>query len=92
MPYGEHGRLIDQQRASPLPVDGASGVPEAPLGGRPVPEPVPAFAPTDRPLEPGTTGTQPFTANQTLPAKELLRTMFAKRPSPWIARLLDGME
>lgn len=92
MPYGEHGRLLDQQRSAPLPVDGAAGVPQAPLGGRAVPAPVPAFGPTERPLEPGTSGARPITANQTIPAREVLRTMFAKRPSPWIARLLDGMD
>ena len=75
--------------AQGVPGGGGSG---APAGGGPVPAPpVDAFGPTQRPQQPimtGVTGAQG--AAPQLTADQILRMMFRKRPSPWIARMLSG--
>ena len=87
--YGEHGALESQQQGAPLPDEsggsggGASAGPSAaPSGGPPG-----LFGPTNRPQEAITAGAITPGQNQ-LDPDSLLRLLYAKRPSPYLARLL----
>ena len=93
--YGEASALTSQQQAAPLaaggggtpPPGGSAGPPMGGGGGG-------MFAPTGRPSEPITAGamTPGSQGGPALTADELLRMLYRKRPSPWIARLLGGRE
>lgn len=96
-PYGTAGALAEQQRGAPLAVanepavggtaDQGSVRPQAAQAPGVVgPDP---FGPSQRPSEPGGFGEG---GPEQLTAGQLLRIMYQKRPSPWIARLLDDLE
>jgi hypothetical protein len=92
--YGESKALTEQQQGAPL----ASG-PTPPSGGTPAPSgggggPAPSgpglFGPTARPTESIMAGANGAPDQPQLTSDELLRVMYQKRPSPYLARLLRG--
>ncbi len=87
--YGEHGALESQQQGAPLPDESGGPPSAAPAGAGAAPSggPPGMFGPTNRPTEPITAG-QAQPGQQQLTADELLRLMYSKRPSPYLARLL----
>jgi hypothetical protein len=73
---------VAPQAGPPTTVEG-----RAPGGGG-------VFGPTQRPGEPVTAGTYPTPVqgfgNEELSADDIIREMYAKRPSPWLLRLMRG--
>ncbi len=53
--------------------------------------PIPPFGPTGRPFEPPTTGAVPLGGPTVTRPEDVLRALYRKRPSPWIARLLNEL-
>ncbi len=90
--YGEAKALTEQQQAAPLAAgsvgpEGPQGGGAPPGGGQP-PQGPGLFGPTQRPSEPITTGALGAPDQPMLTADELLRVMYRKRPSPYLARLI----
>ena len=94
--YGESKALTEQQQGAPM----AAGGPTGPTGGA---APGPAggaappggggaglFGPTARPTESIMAGANGAPDQPQLTSDELLRVMYQKRPSPYLARLLRG--
>lgn len=93
-PYGARQASEDQQAAAPLA--GGSTPPATPEEGGPPGGSVPSgspdlFGPTRRPNESITAGAMPVGPGQPqLTSDELLRILYQKRPSSYLARLLRG--
>lgn len=90
--YGEAAAMAAQQGAAPMvsgaPPQGGEGAAVAGIPGMPQ-GPVDAFAPTQRMGEPATMGI-PGTGSQQIPdADMILRAIYQRYPSPWIAGLLS---
>jgi hypothetical protein len=97
-PHGARKASIEQQQGAPLAVGGSSlptGTGPAgqspggpPVAGPPIP-PQGVFGPSTNQTDPASMSTvQPNT--QPLPAEVVLQVMYQKRPSPWLARLLEN--
>ena len=94
--YGERKAAIEQQQGAPLPDEGGAPSPSGgggvPTGGAQPPGGlgggVGMFDPTTRPDEAITTGISGTPGAPQLTSDELLRVMYRKRPSPYLARLL----
>lgn len=88
--YGTRQALEAQQRAVPLPTDPGLASPGAGRGrGTPAAAPTPLvdpFGPSRRPTEPGNRG---VAAPAQLDAFALLRMLYSKRPSPWLAEMME---
>ncbi len=90
--YGEAKAATEQQQGAPIaggtvgPQGGSGG--EAPPGGGAGLEGPGLFGPTKRPNEPITAGAMGLPDQPMLTSDELLRIIYSKRPSPYIARLL----
>lgn len=88
--YGERAQLEATQQGVAPPETGGSvpggGAPDGPpvLAER---GPIDPFGPTNHPLEPPTTGVH-LPGSAPIDSDALLRAMYARRPSPWLARLL----
>ena len=92
--YGQAKAATEQQQAAPM----AAGSPQGPPPGAPAPQgggvPGPTspgmFGPTQRPTESIMAGANGAPEQPQMTSDELLRVMYAKRPSPYLARLLRG--
>lgn len=85
--YGSRQQLEAQQAAAPVPTGGntpADVGPPGTVGGD-----VDVFGPTQRPGEPATAGMIGVEPDQPIPdSKAVLRAIYQRYPSPWIAALL----
>ncbi len=89
--YGERKAATEQQQAAPMasetgppPVGSAGG-----QGGTPAPQGGPGlFGPSQRPSEPITAGALGAPGQPQMTADELMRLLYSKRPSPYLARLI----
>ncbi len=93
MPYGMNDPMTQLARANPMPSSppspgGGGGAQTPPLPTSPLPDP---FGAKTRIDEPGDAGlSSPLPEETPIEAEELIRLMYAARPSPWLARLLDA--
>lgn len=88
--YGERKAAVEQQQGAPLAVEaGVSDGAGSPAPGGPAPSGMAPgmFDPTNRPGESLTAGAVTPGENA-LDPDALLRLLYAKRPSPYLARLL----
>ena len=89
--YGERKAAIEQQQGAPLPDEGGAPSPSGgggvPAGGAGSPMAPGMFDSTNRPGESLTAGAVTPGQNA-LDPDALLRLLYAKRPSPYLARLL----
>ena len=91
--YGERQAAEAQQAGAPMAAGGApspaGGAGPGPAGGPPQAGGGPGmFGPTQRPTESITAGANGAPGEAQLTSDELLRVMYQKRPSPYLARLL----
>ena len=88
-PYGQRQAMTNLQSSAPMAAAPEVGVPQTP-SGPPAAAPLPQegiFGPSatpDAPIRQHAPGIEP------LDAEAVLRVLYSKRPTPWIARLLDG--
>jgi hypothetical protein len=89
--YGDRQAAETQQRSAPL---AAQAGPPTGGGGAPIPLPSPSgvFGPTERPNVPLTQGLgqQAPGASPVLDPTTLLRVLYEKFPSPYLARLMEN--
>jgi hypothetical protein len=90
-PYGARKEMTEAQSAAPMAAGGGAVPTATPIApGASAPPPLPAngvFGPSSTPNIPiQSHGPQ----QEPLNADIILRILYSKRPTPWIARLLDG--
>lgn len=87
--YGARQEMEAAQSAAPMAVAGGAGTGTA--APAPAPPPLPTegvFGPTSMPSVPMRSPV--YETPQFLDAETLLRILYSKRPSPWLARLMDN--
>lgn len=90
-PHGARAEMAAAQQAAPMQAgaESAAGTAPAPTGV-PAPPPLPEggiFGPSmqpDMPIRAHSPNMEP------LDAESVIRILYSKRPTPWLARLLDG--